>query len=189
LRGSVKVFVLSVSILLASQSAFSADKSCLSILLGDLLLKTTNQVYHVKSGKFYYMRRLHAKLKSGHYPRKSRWVKLSELEYMHPVDYPIERMWQKVQTRVDALNRQRDIIAKHGLSLADQKHLIPSGGEMTVIEDLDGKLIVKDGNGRLHALREVFKGQDIRIEVQQIMTDDYEVYYFLQKLRQAGHLE
>lgn len=150
-----------------------------------ILLKVVNQLYHVKNGRFYAFRRLHALLADA--PTSARWVELREMKHMHPIDYDIGMMWDKLGSRIEAFSSQKADLERSGLTIEAQARLTPSGNPITVIKDHDGRYIVKDGNSRLYALRQVF-GPNFRVEVREIETDDYRVFYWLEKLRESGML-
>lgn len=157
--------------------------------LSRLLLKLTNQVYHIKRDNFWSFRKLTWLMEHRHYELETHWVTLRELRHMHPVDYPIPRMWARVNDRIDQLHINAPSITERGLSIGLQNELIPSQGALRVIRDRTGRYIVKDGNGRLYAIKQVFgSNPELRIEVQEYRHVDPDIINLLEDIRKTNDL-
>lgn len=151
----------------------------------DLLLKVQNQFYHIKTGRFVWMRTLHQLLKS--VPTERKWLYLWELKPIHPIDYPLSRMQRKLEQRALVMEMFHDEILEQGLSIEAQKDLLPSTGPIRVVPLLHQ--IVKDGNGRLEALYRTFGWENLRVEVEEYKTQNPMVPYLVHRARVAGELE
>ena len=180
---------VALALLLQTSVGFASPNECLRALLRDYTLKLTNQVYHIRNSNFAAFRTLHYKINHRNYPIQKRWVKLFELRHMHPVNYPIPSMWDKVNRRIEALRVNKADIAERGLSLTTQKELIPSREPLRVIQDAEGRYVVKDGNGRLYAIREVFgDNPNLAIEVEDYVSHVLDILVTLDKIRAANGL-
>lgn len=169
-----------LSLLLLLMSA-SANANC-----SDILLKFQNQFYHVKTGRFVWLRSLHEALRNE--PLQPRWVRLQDLKPIHPIDYPIPRVLEKLERRRTVMDMFRDEILTTGLSLEAQEDLLPSSTHIRIIDD-EKNYFVKDGNGRLMSLKVAFGNENPLIEVEQYKTTSKAVRYLVHRARVAGELE
>jgi len=117
-----------------------------------LLLKLTNQVHHIRHGNFSAFRTMTRRWKKERLTVRRTWVKLSSLTPLHPINYANPWMRAKWQRRVDHFRTHQDAIISDG-------HI----SSLQAIK-IDGRYIVKDGNSRLFALREVFDDIDVEVD-------------------------
>jgi hypothetical protein len=172
--------MIRILIITLSLASSNAQAGC-SGALRDVLMKLQNQVYHVGNGSLMKFKRLGFLVKGK--PTEARWVNASELDQIHPINYPNQMMREKLAERINAVKDSEEVIVEHGFSLNLQDQVMHSWNPIRVVADRNGKLVVQDGNGRLEAVRRVFGQQDVRLQVVEIKTRDPEVLDLLDQIR------